>query len=240
MEENSSYQLIEINIANFDLLNQIRHWGNLKIASHHESIWVKGFTKEQLEDNALLSIPYTKSYICIDNNLYLKNHIILERKIPNLLWSPIELAIPVDLPKGNFNFFGLKYHYAPKLIPTKNEAIASILIVDISSVDKYIHNAPNFRLARLEWIALPSNRAMIKGLPMLPIQGEAYWQLDNFILPVGFTLEFSFLKNEIAKKIDNTDLHYIWWATEYEYVLIEKSSFTILSISSWALTTQFS
>lgn len=235
IEINIEYLAI-IKIEHKDYLNQLRHWKNLKIASHANSIWIKEITHDQLNNNVFESIPYMEVYAIQNKNLIPKGKIIPTEIVPNLLWTPIQLAIPVQLPKLNSNYFGLTFSYTPKLKKTEQEVPASVLISTINNVDHYINKSSKHRLQQIQWTRLPDNRVLFIGKPMLPINGEAYWISGDFIFPLGYNLELSFLHLEIAKMIDATRLNFIWWVTEFEFALIDKSLFTPLSIASWNKT----
>lgn len=225
--------IAEISIEKKKFLNQLRHWYNLKIASNDHSIWIKGFDTNQFHDVAVQSIPSIKLYSIKGKDLTPWGKVIPSKVLPNLLWTPIQLGIPVNLPKLNSNYFGFEINYIPKLVPVEFEIESTVLVSTIDEADEFIQTTSAHRLNPISWTILENKQVLFLGEPMLPIKGKSYWLKNNFIIPAGFNLEFSFLESEISTIIDASNSQYIWWVTEFEFVLIDKSDFTPLSISSW-------
>ena len=96
MGEDFENHLIQIETVHKEYLGQIRHWDNLKIASETNYIWIKKFTELQLASAELKSIPFTKTFVCKDNLLFPKGSLLPFKKMPNLLWTPIERALRIE------------------------------------------------------------------------------------------------------------------------------------------------
>ncbi|HLO53108.1 MAG TPA: hypothetical protein VK169_02410 [Saprospiraceae bacterium] len=236
MAENFADHLIQIETVHKELLGQIRHWGNLKIATEGNYIWIKNFTELQLASTELHSIPFTKTFVCKDNLLFPKESLLPFKKMPNLLWTPIERALNIELPNFNHNFFGIHQPVEIKLISTDAEQKATVLLVNMQTASKYISNASAIRLKPLEWVLIDAENALIFGEPMLPIDGKTFWQKGKFIFPVGLHLEFQLLEKAIEKKLNLSQNQLIWWTSEYNYCLIDSKMLKPLSISSWKQT----
>lgn len=231
---NDLVHLLEINIKHKDFLGQIRHWDNLRLATNDQCIWIKDFTDTQLESVVLKSIPFTCLYECRENLLFPKGSLLPKMKMPNLLWTPMEKALPVKLDNYNYNYFGVQQKYAIKLMESTIEQKATVLLVDKFQANDYIINASKIRLQCIKWIAIGSNEALFFGEPFLPLNGKAYWQNGDFILPIGYDFEFSILKSFIQESFSTND--YIWWKDASELSCIPKGSIKPLSISSWKNT----
>jgi len=236
MAENFADYLVQIDTVHKEHLGQIRHWDNLKIATEANYIWIKNFTELQLNSAELQSIPFTKTFVCKDNLLFPKGSLLPYKKMPNLLWTTIERALSIELSNFNHNFFEIHKTVEIKLIPTDEEQKASVLLVNIHAVNKYISNASAIRLKPLKWVLMDAENALIFGEPMLPVDGKTFWQKGNFIFPVGLHLEFLLLEKFIEKKLNLSQNHWIWWTSEYRYSLIDKTMLKPLSISSWKQT----
>ena len=227
---------MEIGAQHKDLLGRVRHWDNLKIATDEDSIWIKDFTDWQLQHNVLQSIPFTRFYYCKDNLLFPKDSLLPTRKLPGFLWTPIERAFPVTLEGFNHNFFGVHQQQTIQLVPAEFDHPSTALLADTLSTNKYITTAPAIRLQHLQWALINKTMALIIGAPLLPLNGKAFWQKENFIFPVGYAMEFSILEKVVAQHINATSDQLIWWTDEKQYCLIDKNLLQPLSIASWRQT----
>jgi hypothetical protein len=236
MGENFEDYLVQIESIHKEYLGQIRHWSNLKLATEENQIWIKNFTELQLKSNLLHSIPFIKIYHVKDNLLFPKGSLLPLKKMPNLLWSPIERILSVELSDYNHNFFGVNQSLDIKLKNSDEEQRATALFVKTAKATDYIRNASSIRLKPLKWIIIDDEYALIFGEPMLPIDGETFWQSGNFIFPLGFDLEFPLLARSIEKKLTIGSELFIWWKTKESYCFIEKNSLKPLSIGSWKQT----
>ena len=227
---------MEIAMQHKDFLGQVRHWENVKIATDEGAIWLKDFTGWQLQHRLLQSIPFTRFYYCRDNLLFPKGSLLPSRKLPQLLWTPIERAFPLSLEGFNHNFFGVHQQQAIQLVPAEAAQPATVLLTNIVAANKYITTAPAIRLLHLQWVLINKEMALIMGEPLLPLNGATFWQKGRFIFPVGYAMEFSILEKAVEQRIAAADNQLIWWMNEKEYCLLDQVSFQPLSISSWRQT----
>ncbi|MFM2387302.1 MAG: hypothetical protein RL660_2059 [Bacteroidota bacterium] len=237
MAENSSNHvvyLLEVESLHKDFLSSIRHWPNLKMATESGYIFIKGFTATQIESATLKSIPFSTIYEIKDNLLFRKGDLLPSKKMGALLWSPLERGLSITLDQFNHNFFGIQDTIEIKLAPSSIEHKAAFILIDKVQAENYIVNASAIRLKNKSWVLVNDNKVLIAGAPHLPVNGQAYWQSDKFILPVGYDFEFPILAEIIRQRISN--LNYIWWQDSTTYTIIKPSSFTPLSIGSWRLT----
>lgn len=228
--------LIELNVVHIDFLRQIRHWNNLKIAKDAGTVWIKNFTENQISSIELKSIPFATHYYSKENYIYLQGTALPLKKMPNLLWTPIDKAIKIELPEFNHNYFGIQEKINMQLTPSETEEKTSVLLVDNSLANKYITEAAAIRLQYLNWICVNKNQSLIIGEPLLPLTGKAFWQSKNYIFPVGYTLEFPVLAESFNQQINPNNDHYIWYYNIDHYCLVEKNKFSPLSIYSWRQT----
>lgn len=213
-------------------LAAIRHWNNLKIAFDEKVVWIKELSAVQADTVEVKSIPYKELYYASGHKLFLKGSLLPERNIPSLLWTPIERGLPVKLPAFNHNFFGIHSKAIVGLIPSDEEKEAHGLIVDLSTLQTYIETAPAIRLKGLHWAIIDNKQAIILGNPLLPLQGQVFWQMDDFLLPAGYRLELPVLAGTLNDILNANNDHWIVWNTDSSYWKIHKQALRPLSISS--------
>ncbi len=237
VDNNVTYYL-SIDSNNKSFLNSIRHWQNLMLAYDLAIIWVKDFSYAQLESLEVKSIPFKTIYYAKDGKLYLLNSLLPNNIIPSLLWSPINRALPIQLPSFNHNYFGINEQIDIKLVATEIEKNPFAIIVTLSDVEKYIYKAAAIRLQKIKWCILNNNKVLLIGLPLLPIRGLAYWQSNSSLLPLGFDFELFILINFYNNLLNSDNENWIIWNTDGSYFLVEKATLQNLSNSSFKLTIQ--
>ncbi|RYZ45872.1 MAG: hypothetical protein EOP49_24375, partial [Sphingobacteriales bacterium] len=152
---------LQLKLEHKDLLGQIRHWDNLKVAMDETAIWVKDFTAAQLETNLLKSIPFARLFYSKDEFLYAKGSLLPSCRQPAFLWTPIARALPLSLPRLNHNFFEVGATYPVHLVPAAGEQAPVALLIDIAAANPYIQTAAAARLQHLQWVMLNESQALV-------------------------------------------------------------------------------
>ena len=235
--DNQPNYWISIAVQHKDYLGQIRHWSNLKMATDTRLLWVKNITERQLDNLELKSIPHKQLYVERDGLLFHPGERVPMRKLPSLLWSPIAKMLPVELPTGNYNFFGFEEKIDIKLKETTLERPPFGMLAPLANLRDYIQTAPALRLQALEWVIIKQHLVFIVGMPLLPIKGFTYWQKEDFLLPTGFEFEFEGLTASIHKKINPGADYWVLWNKDASYILLPKNAVKALSLGSFRLST---
>lgn len=234
--ENSLVYYLVIHKNDYHLLSAIRHWSTIKLAYDNDEIWIKDFDYAQINSTEIKSIPQKTIYYSKEGKLYLINSLLPEKNVPSLLWTAINRAISVTLPKYNFNYFGIQEKIEISLIPSSQEVDATVSLVSLKNIHEYLKTAPQIRLTNKTWVLINSQFALIMGTPLLPISGNDYWEFNEFLIPAGYQFNFPILSKELANTIIDSDNSIILWSTENEYQLIPQSNFRPLSLSSFRNT----
>lgn len=166
---NSIDYFLAIDDANKEHLATIRHWSNVKVATEGATIWVRNIDFAQLNSLEVKSMPYKKLFYERDGKLFPVNRHLPDRNVPSLLWTPIERAIPVNLPSFNHNFFGLNERISIELTSSQVERQVVAMIVGLSTLQQYVDSAPTVRLKAISWAILNNDKAFLLGTPLLPL-----------------------------------------------------------------------
>lgn len=234
MAENPSDHIscfLRLSLTEKYCLGTIRHWSNVKMAYDGDDIWLTGFDEAQIHAPEVKSIPYACSYTARNGKLYRLHSLLPVQNIPSLLWTPIERALPVQIPLTNSNYFGIRQHIEPKLVTSKNEHPAAAMMISLATLGDYIHIAPSVRISRMEW-AIIGHDALIAGTPVLPVNGDVFWQNGDFLIPAGYDFDLPVLSGTI-NKVFNPQGHRVVWRTDSSYILVDKRCFRPLTISSY-------
>lgn len=240
MENNPSSILnyyLRIPIKGRDQLGVLRSFSNLKVGSEDKYFWITGFIEEQISHRDIKAILGAKLFYEDGGRLFLLNSKLPERSIPSLFWTPIERVFPVTLPKLNYNYFGLEECLFVKLIPSEQEQEAYACICSLDILRKYIFSAPSDRLSKIQWAILENQFAILLGTPLLPIPGESFWKIGNFLIPSGYNFDLPLLADILATRI-NPNGYWIIWNTNNSYFELDPKQLNILSRAAFKLSDQ--
>nr|WP_321245799.1 hypothetical protein [uncultured Psychroserpens sp.] len=230
--------LVRIDRSDLDTLAQIRHFENLKLAQNENDLWVKGFSMEQINGVAVKTLPKKNIFYIKDSKLFPKESLLPIGKLPtSLLWTPIQMALLLEEPQLNHNFFGIHEAVDIQLAPYNDEKQLFATLINLDSISKStIECSPNFRLEHLKYVLINNSKLLIIGHPTLAIKGQSFWLYNDFLLPNGYHFKFPILSNSIKQSINSTGVHYALWQKNNSYALIKKSDFKPMSISSFRRT----
>lgn len=214
-------------------LGSIRTWLPLKTAQEEEQLWIKDLSAAQIDSLEVQSLPYKKIYYSKDGKLFPMGSLLPERNIPNLLWTPIQRALPLQLPALNHNFFGVSGKLAVKLVSSDHEQEAFALLSTLQTLEHYMASAPAVRLKNLDWVLVGTDQALILRTPLLPLQGVTYWLLGSFLIPTGYALEYPILQQTLEQLLNADQDRWIVWQTDASYFAIPKVKVEALSLSSF-------
>ncbi len=234
--ENGITYYLRVKKTNEDDLANIRPWTDLKVGFDEEYVWVKGFNYLQINSLEVKSMPSKTLYYTKAGKLYLQGSLLPDRNVPSLVWTRIDRALPVELPRLNHNFFELEEQISTKLIPSEKEMKAVAILTTMDALRAYVESAPAVRLKPLQWTIVNGDWALIFGTPLLPIQGQTYWQHGNMFIPTGYDFDLPILRNSIDKLLNpNQDL-WIVWNRDSTWFDLQKTDVVGLSISSFRLS----
>lgn len=240
MAENSSDPIkefwAELPRADQDYLGSIRDWKNVLIATDDETIWLKGFTDEQILSSELHQLPNFLLYELRDGLLFKKEALVPSKKMRTaLLWMPIDKALRLTFPASNQNYFGISEKVLVRLKESDEEHSVIALISKMEDIKESIVALPKFRLEKIEWMMV-GDKALFLGTPLLSLPGKTYWTKDRHLLPSGFDFEFRNLSTVLQKKYNKESDGWLLWDENGNYLLIKETDFRPLSVSSFRLT----
>lgn len=242
MAYNSRHALayfLKIKTQNKADLGAIRHFQNLQVGFEGDDIWIKNWDEIQINALEVKCLVHKEIYYENEGKLYLQGSLLPSGNIPALLWTPILRGVPLELPDANHNFFGISEQLNMRLVATESEREAVGMIVKRDILGDFIETAPAIRLKNLKWALLDSDKAFVLGTPLLPIQGEAFWQNDNFLLPLGYRFDLFALSNILNNRLNPTKSNWLLWQLDNTYLSINKRILVPLSISSFRKTKKY-
>lgn len=226
----------EIPRADEDYLGSIRDWKNVQIATDEETLWLKGFTEEQVCASELHQLPNFLLYELRDGLLFKKEALVPSKKVRTaLLWMSIDKALRLSFPASNQNYFGISEKVRVRIKESNEEHPVIALVSKIKDIKESIAALPKFRLEKLEWTVI-EDKALFLGTPLLSLPGKTYWAKDGHLLPSGFDFEFKNLSTFLQQKYNKESDGWLLWDENGNYLAIKKTDFRPLSVSSFRLT----
>lgn len=213
-------------------LYALRDWSHLKIATEDEMIWIRGFNHPEIISTPVLSLPSAKRYYLKDTKLYLLDSRLPSLTEPTLLWTPIQRGLRVNLPKQNFNYFGIEHQHSISLTPSINEENVDVVICDIEILRSYVSTASLVRLERLLWTLYEIDKAIIVGTPVLPIRSKDYYRVDCFLIPAGFKIKYSNMILVYKNVLPESDKYWFIIGEDNNIKKIPRNNFNRLSKGS--------
>lgn len=240
MAENSSDHIkefwAEIPRADQDYLGSIRDWKNVQLATEDETIWLKGFTDEQVLASELHQLPNFLLYELRNGLLFKKDALVPSKKMRTaLLWMSIDKALRLTFPASNQNFFGISEKVQIRLKESDEEHPVIGLLSHIEDIKDSIAALPKFRLEKIEWTVM-GDKALFLGTPLLSLPGKTYWAKDGHLLPSGYDFEFKNLSTFLQQKYNKASDGWLLWDENGNYLVIKNTDFRPLSVSAFRLT----
>lgn len=219
-----------------DKLGYIRDWENVKVGISGNEIWLKGLTKLQVSSYEIQTILNKTIFTEKNGFLFLLGNLLPWKKEPSLVWTNINRAFQVYLPKLNHNFFHLEEQINIQLVPSLKEKDPAAQLVYLNDLEDYLTDAPHNRLENITWAIIDKSTALLVGYPILPIRGPSFWKNKQFLLPVGWDFEFDILIDSISEKLQISSSDIICCLDNNNNVLIRGDKKEQLSRSSFLLT----
>jgi len=217
-------------------LASIRHWRHLRMANNGEVIWIKDLDNEHINGIEVKSLPFKDIYYEKDGKLYRQHSRLPERNVPALLWSSIDRVLAVSRPSYNSNYFGMDETINMQLVPTDELEEAAAMITTCDLFSEYIGSAPAIRMRDLRWTLLNASKVLVLGKPILPLDGDVYWNCCGMLLPAGFRFDLHVLSKELATKMESEHDALIVWNKNNTYFTVERSALCSLTRASVRLT----
>ncbi|MBI1286258.1 MAG: hypothetical protein GC178_01655 [Flavobacteriales bacterium] len=235
-ESGLNYYLV-IDGGDDEALRGLMSYQHLKVARDGTKTWVTGFCEALINATVVLVIPNKSTYYERCGNLFPTGSLLPAMKMPtSLLWTPINRAVDVTLGSLNHNFFGIDQQWDVQLVESNIEHEPNVLRVKLQTLETYTSAAPTIRLKGLSWVRLNENEALVFGRPLLPLNGKAYYQQGQAIVPIGSEFELYILAEQMHLRMDAERTNLFVWSEDARFFTVPKENVVPLSRSSVRLS----
>lgn len=217
-----------------ELLGNLRHFEHLQMAIDQKLIWVKGFIDEEINSPLVRKIPRATMYLEKEGWLYIVGSKLREMPLPSLLFTPIQMALPIEIEGYNHNLFEINGKVNIQLVAAEEEHKAYAQLINIQELESFVSTHANFRFKHLKWCLINDN-ALVVGSPQLPIQGLSFWKNHQTLIPLGFNVNFPLLLSKFQSLYINGTLDLLL-INEQNIVAIKNNTICELSRASVKVT----
>jgi hypothetical protein len=186
----------------FELLGNLRQHDHLFIGHEEALVWLKGFIDEEINSSMVRKMPEALIYYEKEGWLFKLGSKLRERRLPNLLFTPIQRAIPIEVEHYNHNLFEVNGEIDIHLIDANQEHNACAQLVNLDDLQNFVNTELNVRFKHLKWVLI-ENEALLIGNPLLPLRGKSFWRLDRTLIPLGKMLNLPILIQQLQNKVLN-------------------------------------
>jgi len=202
------------------------------MAYEDEFIWIRGFSKVEIERTEVLQLPAAHRFMLRETNLYRIGNQLPDRVEPSLLWTPIHRGLRLKLPNQNFNYFGIDQSHAISITPSNQAKPITATLIDLKSLQAYISTASNIRVQNLKWTIIDQQNAFVIGTPLLPVWGDEYYQQACFFISAGWKIRYQKMASTYQKSLPDQLDHWYILRPDQPIAKIQKSAFTPLNKGS--------
>ncbi len=107
-------------------------------------------------------------------------------RVPAGVWEPLVRSLPVAMPEVRAGG-RVGDRVAVRLVPGREERKASLLLTDLETMLRWAEGASRLRMGRLE-MAVSGRRVLVRGEPLPPVRGEAWYVEGGLAVPCGLVL----------------------------------------------------
>lgn len=171
-----------------EALGPIRCLQGLQVAADASGIWLRGIPVGDLP-MGIQQLPALHTYwLDGEDRLFPLKRSTPVCKLPDLLWQPLAVFIPVSLPVSGLPG-KLAEPYFPRLTATNIVKKAEGLQTSLHLWKQYVVDAPLVRLQPLRFAASRQHQVLVIGEPLPPLPGAVFWMQGNLLIPAGYNFD---------------------------------------------------
>ena len=188
-------------------LASIRTLPNVKaatcvVADKTPQIFLRGILSADKPPIEIQKLPTQDVFILKDNLLFPISGVTPLSKLPDLKWQSLLDFLPIELPKSPFPAV-VDAKIPVRLVDSAHIQKSCALLTDFKNWVNYVETAPDVRLNKCFFAVSKSGKALILSDDFLPpINGTAYWQDEQILLPCGKAFEWAITARLLTKKYD--------------------------------------
>ncbi len=158
---------------------------HVEVATDADWLWLRGRAADAELVMRLRRVPGLQRFHCIDGSLLVRDGMsVPELRLPELSWQPILQFFPVALPSAGLPGL-LPEPCGVKLVGSAVERPAAGLLLPFPEFACWVESAPQARLRPLAMCRAADDRCFVRGVPLPPRPGLAFYFEDRLAIPCG-------------------------------------------------------
>lgn len=199
-------------------------------------IWLRGISPEKAQQAEIRLLPSVQTYHMDEKgHLFPLGSLTPSRKLPPLLWEPIQSFVPLDIPDSAIPG-KIEEAFVPEIVPSESEKEASALLTSMKDWLHFAERTSAIRLEKLLFAVSADQQVFIIGNPLPPIPGKAYWRDLDLLLPCGYNWAYPILTYSIQQHLNPEQQRILVFDHQAEWIGIDKQSFKQASRSAVRLS----
>ena len=186
-----------------DALAGIRTLANVEaatfVADNTPQIWLRRIFSKNKPPVDIQKLPIQSIFVLKNGLLFPIGGLTPLSKLPNLRWQLLADFIPIELPKSALPAI-VEATTAARLVVSEHQQKGVALLTHFEEWHKYVENAPEIRLRRLQFAVSQKGQVLVMGDVLPPIRGQVFWQDEQILLPCGVAFEWAITARLLSKK----------------------------------------
>jgi len=228
--------LLKLDIKDKESLGAIRCMNGLHAAEKDNFIWIKGINALIEMEKELMRLPAIVTFITDEqDNLFIPGKLTPVARLEELQWEPLTEFLDVEAPVAALPG-KLTAKLKIKLIPSSTQRNGTALITTLDHWKQYAETAPATRLFATKFAVSENNEVLILGDLLPPLPGMEYWRTDDLLIPSGYDVELSIMREFINTKVNESNEHLTLFRTDGSWQKIDKTFLVASKRSAIRLT----
>ena len=219
-------------------LSPLRQTLGVEVAEAGSDIWIRGKPTDESLDLALASLPARARYEWLASNALRRvDQRVPCGRLPELHWQSLNNWLQVGLPStalpGNE-----PRTTSLQLVRSTVEREPELLLTTLEAFKRFVLQAAQVRLDRLQFAAAADGRVMVRGKPLPPLSGRRFVLHQGVAVPAGFAWQPAVSAEVLAHRFGVSGEALILWNEDGTIVRLHGEQFVPASRSAVRATEQ--
>lgn len=210
----------------------------VEVAEAGNDIWIRGKPADESLDIALSSLPACARYErLVSNALRRVDQRVPCGRLPELHWQPLSSWLQVGLPSAALPGNEPK-PASLQLVRSTVEREPELLLTTLDDFKRFVMQAAQVRLDRLQFAAAADGRVIVRGKPLPPLPGRRFGLHQGVAVPAGFAWQPAVSSEVLARRFGVSGDALILWNEDGSIVRLHGEQFVSASRSAVRATEQ--
>jgi hypothetical protein len=190
MAKDTTVFLLKLDRKDERPLFRLRTESRLEVAETKSFLWVRANQVDKALQQQLKALPSIGTYRLEQGLLFPEGGSVPTGSLPtSLKWQAVgDWVTPEPPPSVMPPLKAPEPAWSLELVKATQEQAVVALLVKADAWFDYVETAPKARLDALSFALSDDKRALIIGQPLPPLPGQLYWQVEQLLLPAGWSL----------------------------------------------------